>query len=135
MRCGAICATKGSRSPRRSSPPARSSSKAKSTKSEWEIGDSRAQKRVQRGGEFLGLFDHWEVAAAIEQERGCAGVDAQGAAEGTRCDVAVARAPRAENGAGVAREAGPVFCAWGTRDRYIAPGSLRSVLRVYPRAP
>ncbi len=36
--------------------------------------------------------------------------------------------------AGFARYAGPVFCAWGTRDRYIAPGSLRSVLRVYPRA-
>ena len=33
-----------------------------------------------------------------------------------------------------ARYAGPVFCAWGTRDRYIHATSLRDVVRVYPRA-
>jgi pimeloyl-ACP methyl ester carboxylesterase len=29
---------------------------------------------------------------------------------------------------------GPVFCAWGRYDRYIAPSALRDVLRVYPHA-
>jgi abhydrolase domain-containing protein 6 len=33
-----------------------------------------------------------------------------------------------------ARYAGPVFCAWGKRDRYIHATSLRDVVRVYPRA-
>ena len=33
-----------------------------------------------------------------------------------------------------ARYAGPVFCAWGSHDRYIGAGSLRGVQRVYPRA-
>jgi pimeloyl-ACP methyl ester carboxylesterase len=36
--------------------------------------------------------------------------------------------------AGFARYAGPVFCAWGSRDRYIHAASLRDVVRVYPRA-
>jgi pimeloyl-ACP methyl ester carboxylesterase len=29
---------------------------------------------------------------------------------------------------------GPVFCAWGQRDRYISAGGLRDVVRVYPHA-
>ena len=33
-----------------------------------------------------------------------------------------------------ARYAGPVFCAWGKRDRYIHATSLRDVVRIYPRA-
>lgn len=33
-----------------------------------------------------------------------------------------------------ARYTGPVFCAWGTHDRYINASSLRDVIRVYPRA-
>lgn len=36
--------------------------------------------------------------------------------------------------AGFARYAGPVFCAWGARDRYIPVSALRAVKRVYPRA-
>ena len=33
-----------------------------------------------------------------------------------------------------ARFRGPVFCAWGARDRYIGPGALREITRVYPQA-
>ena len=33
-----------------------------------------------------------------------------------------------------ARYRGPVFCAWGRRDRYISVGGLRDVIRVYPHA-
>ncbi len=34
----------------------------------------------------------------------------------------------------LARYRGPVFCAWGARDRFIAPRTMRAVVRVYPGA-
>jgi pimeloyl-ACP methyl ester carboxylesterase len=36
--------------------------------------------------------------------------------------------------AGFARYAGPIFCAWGARDRYIPIAALRDVVRIYPHA-
>jgi pimeloyl-ACP methyl ester carboxylesterase len=36
--------------------------------------------------------------------------------------------------AGFARYRGPVFCAWGARDRFTSPATLRDVVRIYPQA-
>jgi pimeloyl-ACP methyl ester carboxylesterase len=36
--------------------------------------------------------------------------------------------------AGFARYHGPVFCAWGARDRFTSARTLRDVVRVYPQA-
>lgn len=72
---------------------------------------------------------HLERAVELAQD-----VAMRKAFGGVYASAVVTFAGRRTLHADFARYAGPVFCAWGRRDRYIHATSLRDVVRVYPRA-